>query len=67
MTISDDRCPDCGAMMILRLNTRTKAQFWGCSTFPKCSGTREVDDEDGQPADEMPSDRYRRADWRNDE
>jgi predicted RNA-binding Zn-ribbon protein involved in translation (DUF1610 family) len=36
-------CPKCGAEMVLRTAKKGKkigSQFWGCSTFPKCDGTR---------------------------
>ena len=38
-------CPSCGQPMILRTSKRgTNAgnQFWGCSTYPKCKGTRKA-------------------------
>ncbi len=33
-------CPLCECIMIKR--SSAKGEFWGCSTFPKCKGTREV-------------------------
>ncbi len=36
-------CPACGGKMILRTARKGKnagQQFWGCSAFPKCRGTR---------------------------
>jgi len=33
-------CPKCGAPMIKRNGPR--GEFWGCSTFPKCKGTRNL-------------------------
>lgn len=36
-------CPQCGAPMVLRTakrGTNAGQQFWGCSTFPKCRGTK---------------------------
>jgi ssDNA-binding Zn-finger/Zn-ribbon topoisomerase 1 len=36
-------CPQCGQPMVLRTSKRgTNAgnQFWGCSTYPACHGTR---------------------------
>ncbi|MBU2981269.1 NERD domain-containing protein [Lentibacter algarum] len=35
-------CPRCGAEMIKRTNRRTGDAFWGCSSFPKCKGTRKA-------------------------
>ena len=29
-------CPDCGAPLVERENSKTGAPFWGCSKFPKC-------------------------------
>jgi ssDNA-binding Zn-finger/Zn-ribbon topoisomerase 1 len=39
MSLEETLCPDCGSKMISR-----KGQygvFWGCSTYPKCKGTRD--------------------------
>lgn len=33
-------CPHCGAMMIRRSGRR--GQFWGCSKYPRCNGTRNI-------------------------
>ncbi|WP_269325479.1 topoisomerase DNA-binding C4 zinc finger domain-containing protein [Pseudomonas sp. Leaf59] len=36
-------CPSCGALMIRRTARKGKhagRQFWGCSKFPVCKGTR---------------------------
>jgi micrococcal nuclease len=35
-------CPRCGAAMVKRPNRRTGVEFWGCSTFPACRGSRSV-------------------------
>jgi len=43
-------CPECGAKMVLRrpgLGASWKP-FWGCSQYPDCTGTRQVE-EDGTP------------------
>lgn len=37
------RCPRCGSPMLrrtARLGSRAGSQFWGCSRFPSCRGTR---------------------------
>ncbi|MHB1294088.1 MAG: DUF2726 domain-containing protein [Anaerolineae bacterium] len=37
-------CPKCGASMVLRTVTsgpNLGQQYWGCSTFPRCDGTRD--------------------------
>ncbi len=36
-------CPVCNCSMVKRLNNKRGEYFWGCSTFPKCNGTREID------------------------
>ena len=36
-------CPFCGARMVLRTRRRDNATFWGCSTYPKCRGTRKTE------------------------
>lgn len=33
-------CPHCGQAMVQRVSKQNGNQFWGCSTFPKCRGTR---------------------------
>lgn len=36
-------CPQCGSAMVLRTarkGANAGSQFWGCSTYPKCRGTR---------------------------
>jgi DNA topoisomerase I len=33
-------CPRCGSPMVKRSGPR--GEFWGCSTFPKCKGTRNL-------------------------
>jgi restriction system protein len=52
-------CPLCGKLMILRTarqGVRAGSQFWGCSGFPECKGTREIDRSDqsdrSDPTDE---------------
>lgn len=59
--------------MVSRQNKTTGQRFWGCSTFPKCRGTRTTDGEaprrvkdDDEPAEEslLPSERQRQHDRR---
>lgn len=38
--ITDPLCPFCRARMVRRNGSR--GEFWGCSTFPRCRGKREV-------------------------
>lgn len=33
-------CPKCNAPMVQRTNRQNNSQFWGCSKFPACRGTR---------------------------
>jgi len=38
-------CPKCGSGMVLRTAKKGNmagSQFWGCSTYPKCTGTKSV-------------------------
>lgn len=37
---AEPTCPACGEAMIARHNRKTGTQFWGCSKFPACRGTR---------------------------
>ena len=46
-------CPDCGAPMVVRTaqrGHRTGERFLGCSTYPKCRGTRPLETEAVAPA-----------------
>ena len=36
-------CPTCGSSMVRRANRSSGTEFFGCSEFPKCRGTRQVD------------------------
>jgi restriction system protein len=46
-------CPSCGQPMVLRTSKRganAGSQFWGCSTYPACKGTRKfISPIDGSP------------------
>ena len=47
-------CPTCGSEMQLRTARRGRNagnQFWGCSQFPRCRGTRDVDAPDDSSSD----------------
>jgi ssDNA-binding Zn-finger/Zn-ribbon topoisomerase 1 len=35
-------CPECAKEMVLRTRRVDQKQFWGCSTFPECKGTRNI-------------------------
>lgn len=37
-------CPKCGKKMHQRANRRTKERFWGCSAYPSCHGTRQLEE-----------------------
>lgn len=44
-SISSPDCPRCGNDMVMRTakkGANTGDQFWGCSAFPKCRGTRSL-------------------------
>lgn len=38
--VTDIKCPHCGSGMIVRERRRDKNKFYGCSRFPRCTGTR---------------------------
>ncbi len=47
--VAGPKCPTCGKIMILRQVRRGKLagkQFWGCSDYPACKGTRELEGSD---------------------
>jgi len=53
-------CPRCGKPMALRTarkGARAGSQFWGCSGFPECKGTRALEAPDGSDG----SDRSKRG------
>jgi hypothetical protein len=35
-------CPRCGGSMILRKNSHTGTEFYGCADFPRCKGNRNL-------------------------
>lgn len=37
---TDPPCPMCGGQMVKRDSSR--GEFWGCKSFPKCKGTRDI-------------------------
>lgn len=37
-------CPKCGRKMTKK---KGYSEFWGCSAFPKCDGTRQINDDNG--------------------
>lgn len=63
-------CPDCGGEMVLRTARRGRnagGQFWGCSQYPRCKGTRDATEstpEDSAVALRRSSKR-RRVEWRD--
>lgn len=56
---TDQPCPECGGPMKERTNRSTGEIFLGCSDFPKCRGTRSLDDDgaDGDGGMRLPSER----------
>lgn len=45
-TVTIPTCPDCGSPMMVRKarrGTRAGSEFWGCSSYPRCRGTRALD------------------------
>ena len=43
--LDDAKCPNCAGTMILRTarkGANAGERFWGCGSFPKCKGTRQV-------------------------
>ena len=55
-------CPSCGGPMVSRKNRRDGSRFWGCRSYPDCTGTRDVDGEaPNDPHDEAVLPSQRRA------
>lgn len=44
-SVANPICPKCGSDMVQRSNRRTKDHFWGCTKYPACRGTREIQPE----------------------
>ncbi len=34
--LTDQKCPDCGGMLVIRKNRRNGEAFYGCQNYPKC-------------------------------
>jgi ssDNA-binding Zn-finger/Zn-ribbon topoisomerase 1 len=45
--VAEEPCPICGAVMVARINSEDGTEFWGCSRFPSCQGTRAIDAKKG--------------------
>lgn len=58
-----EACPKCGGVMVLRQNRNTGEEFWGCTAFPECRGTREKKEEEDYEG-LTPSERARKNDQR---
>ena len=48
-----ESCPKCEAGMVLRTRGYDGNQFWGCSMFPKCKGTKNYEEPREEPAAEI--------------
>lgn len=63
-----DACPICDGAMRLRTNRVTGEQFYGCASYPSCTGTRQFSgDADEAPRSDrsqLPSERARNNDRR---
>ena len=56
------KCPECGSSMLRKTRRDGTGTFWGCSTYPKCTGIvnekdvpnppTDNDDTEGQPGDD---------------
>jgi ssDNA-binding Zn-finger/Zn-ribbon topoisomerase 1 len=47
-------CPICGAKMVLRRPKPNQSfdPFWGCSQYPDCHGSRNINKATGKPDDD---------------
>ena len=55
---SPPTCPKCGSSMKLRTARRGRNagnQFWGCPEYPRCRGTRNVNDESARESHSQPA------------
>lgn len=40
--LNSPKCPRCGKGMVIRSNKKTGDKFYGCQSFPKCRGSRQL-------------------------
>jgi four helix bundle suffix protein len=55
-------CPACGKLMTLRTakqGSRAGSQFWGCTGYPACKGTRRLEERDDRTDSTDRTDRFR--------
>ena len=63
-------CPECSSPMYIRTRRADGVDFYGCSMYPDCRGTRDIDEQDRTEPDydelrkDMPSSRARENDRR---
>lgn len=53
----DPCCPQCGSGMIKRIarqGSNTGKEFWGCERYPKCKGTRRIEEVSTETSAERP-------------
>lgn len=62
MRTFDHTCPDCGGQMVKRRNGVTHEDFWGCVSYPSCTGTRRITG--NNDVEDLPSSRHERNDRR---
>lgn len=36
------QCPKCNSLMVIRKRRRDQKEFYGCSRYPRCYGTKEM-------------------------
>lgn len=48
----DSDCPKCGAIMKKRKSKN--GEFWGCSKYPGCHGTRPIEEKTEKPEEDIP-------------
>ena len=65
--VEETLCPECGGPMVSRKRKSDGQRFWGCATYPACTGTRNTDGEAPSDRDQYPSERQHAGDrdrWR---
>ena len=60
---TEPKCPDCYEIMVLRTRKSDGVKFWGCSTWPECTGTRNSDGTPEEDDDIFDSVDYDDGDW----
>lgn len=52
IVVPGEKCPDCGAGMVVRFPKKSKEPFYSCERYPDCKGTKRPDGTTSSPVEE---------------